>query len=193
MFALSLALNLIAASHFLRTWAAVATPMSCKQCRCFVVRCKLVSHSQTFRLTAESLESMAAFIGQWGPWGRLTDMSNNQSQFVSFSVTFQEVEMSQQWRHWNSWSVYTFVFHLHQTFSQRSMGWRLRLRLDVNGLHFLPTWEPLKMHDVFDGDASPNTQKLAERGGVSSSSLSFKETCNKMAYCELVFNKIKWV
>ncbi len=38
---------------------------------------------QTFRLTAEGLEYMAAFIGQ-GP---------RQSQFVSFSVTFRGVEM----------------------------------------------------------------------------------------------------
>ncbi len=43
----------------------------------------LVSHSQTFRLTAEDLEYMAAFIGQ-GP---------RQSQLVSFSVTFRGVEM----------------------------------------------------------------------------------------------------
>ncbi len=30
------------------------------------------------------------------PWGRLADMSNNQSHFVSYSVTFQGVEMSPQ-------------------------------------------------------------------------------------------------
>ncbi len=129
------------------------------------------------------------------PWGRLTDMSNNQSQFVLFSVTFRGVEMSPPvcktlgcilkilfhelwifhillkiqrlvdpdkchhsckhdgfllswgvWRHgifvsrWNvkerdthviqpirwrlrnSWSVSTFVCHMHQTFSLRSVG-----------------------------------------------------------------------
>ncbi len=38
------------------------------------------------------------------PWGRLTDMSNNQSQFVSLSVTFRCVEMSPQYQTgvWNS-------------------------------------------------------------------------------------------
>ncbi len=56
----------------------------------------VVSHSQSFRLTAEGLEYTAEFIGQARPWGRLTGMSNNQSQFVSFSVTFRGVEMSQQ-------------------------------------------------------------------------------------------------
>ncbi len=48
----------------------------------------LVSRSQTFRLTAEGLECIVAFIGQ-GPPLSLTDMSNNQSQFVSFSVTWK--------------------------------------------------------------------------------------------------------
>ncbi len=53
----------------------------------------LVSRSQTFRLTAESLEYMAAFIGQGPP---MTDMSNNQSQIVSFSVMFRGVAMLPQ-------------------------------------------------------------------------------------------------
>ncbi len=52
----------------------------------------LVSRSQTFRLTAEGLECMVAFIGR----GRLSDMSNNQSQLFSVSVTFRGVEMSPQ-------------------------------------------------------------------------------------------------
>ncbi len=37
---------------------------------------------------------------------------------------------------------------------------------------------------VFDGNAPPNTQKTEERGGVSSSSLSFKETSTEMGRCE---------
>ncbi len=49
----------------------------------------IVSRSQTFRLTTEDLESMVAFICQDPP---MSDMSNNQSQFVLFSVTFRAVE-----------------------------------------------------------------------------------------------------
>ncbi len=45
-------------------------------------RIHLVSCSQAFRLTAEGLECMVAFIGK--------GMSNNQSQFILFSVTIWE-------------------------------------------------------------------------------------------------------
>ncbi len=64
----------------------------------------LVSRRQAFWLAAEGLEPMAAFIAKPRPWGRVTDMSNNQSQFVSFSAMFPGVEMSSQKQTgvWNS-------------------------------------------------------------------------------------------
>ncbi len=49
----------------------------------------IVSRSQTFRLTAEGLESMVAFICQDPP---MSDLSNNHHSFVLFSVTFRGVE-----------------------------------------------------------------------------------------------------
>ncbi len=51
----------------------------------------------------------------------------------------------------------------------------------------LPTLEPLMkqwISFVFDGKTPPNTQKMEEMGGVSSCSLSFKETCTEMGRCK---------
>jgi len=53
----------------------------------------IVSHSQTFRLTAEGLDYIAAFIDQGPPRYHLTDMQSNQSQFVLFCAMFRSVKM----------------------------------------------------------------------------------------------------
>ncbi len=57
----------------------------------------VVLHRQTFRLRAEGLESMAAFIGQ-GPYIRQFNRHVKQPITVvfSFNITFRGVEMSPQ-------------------------------------------------------------------------------------------------
>ncbi len=55
----------------------------------------LVSHSQIFSRQSEQ-NRWPRSLAKAQPWGRLTDISNNQSKFVSFSITFRGVEMSSQ-------------------------------------------------------------------------------------------------